>query len=219
MTKDYLKFRNAIKKDTNLNLEESYLLETLFDYYNVQLGYAFPSYEVLMSDLKTKRRAKISKLLKSLEKKGYISITKQGKKNTYKLLKYLFLSKTKAKAKQKQHAPVDSNGNVPLDGQVDVEEFLNTKEQQDVMELTGFNSKQSSELLKAAGNKIDKIAKAFEYAKSKGKAVFRYVKWCISNLELIIKKSNKEIDAYKFNNFEPREYDYNDLEWNLLGLK
>lgn len=165
MTKDYLKFRNAIKKDTNLNLEESYLLETLFDYYNVQLGYAFPSYEVLMSDLKTKRRAKISKLLKSLEKKGYISITKQGKKNTYKLLKYLFLSKTKAKAKQKQHAPVDSNGNVPLDGQVDVEEFLNTKEQQDVMELTGFNSKQSSELLKAAGNKIDKIAKAFEYAK------------------------------------------------------
>ena len=74
MTKDYLKFRNAIKKDTNLNLEESYLLETLFDYYNVQLGYAFPSYEVLMSDLKTKRRAKISKLLKSLEKKGYISI-------------------------------------------------------------------------------------------------------------------------------------------------
>ena len=35
MTKDYLKFRNAIKKDTNLNLEESYLLETLFDYYNV----------------------------------------------------------------------------------------------------------------------------------------------------------------------------------------
>ena len=217
MTKDYLKFRNAIKKDTNLNLEESYLLETLFDYYNVQLGYAFPSYEVLMSDLKTKRRAKISKLLKSLEKKGYISITKQGKKNTYKLLKYLFLSKTKAKAKQKQHAPVDSNGNVPLDGQVDVEEFLNTKEQQDVMELTGFNSKQSSELLKAAGNKIDKIAKAFEYAKSKGKAVFRYVKWCISNLELIIKKSNKEIDAYKFNNFEPREYDYDDLEWKLLG--
>lgn len=219
MTKDYLKFRNAIKKDTNLNLEESYLLETLFDYYNVQLGYAFPSYEVLMSDLKTKRRAKISKLLKSLEKKGYISITKQGKKNTYKLLKYLFLSKTKAKAKQKQHAPVDSNGNVPLDGQVDVEEFLNTKEQQDVMELTGFNSKQSSELLKAAGNKIDKIAKAFEYAKSKGKAVFRYVKWCISNLELIIKKSNKEIDAYKFNNFEPREYDYDDLEWKLLGWK
>ena len=172
-----------------------------------------------MSDLKTKRRAKISKLLKSLEKKGYISITKQGKKNTYKLLKYLFLSKTKAKAKQKQHAPVDSNGNVPLDGQVDVEEFLNTKEQQDVMELTGFNSKQSSELLKAAGNKIDKIAKAFEYAKSKGKAVFRYVKWCISNLELIIKKSNKEIDAYKFNNFEPREYDYDDLEWKLLGWK
>ena len=27
MTKDYLKFRNAIKKDENLSLEEAYLLE------------------------------------------------------------------------------------------------------------------------------------------------------------------------------------------------
>ncbi|MBY7023540.1 helix-turn-helix domain-containing protein, partial [Clostridium botulinum] len=65
MAKDYLKFRNAVKKDINLSLEESYMLELIFDYYNVSIGYAYPSYEILMSDLKTKRRAKVSKLLKS----------------------------------------------------------------------------------------------------------------------------------------------------------
>ena len=92
MIKYYLKFRNAIKKDKNLTLEEGYMLELIYDYYNVSVGYAYPSYEVLMSDLKTKRKAKVSKLLKALVKKGYISITKRGKKNIYKLLKYLFLN-------------------------------------------------------------------------------------------------------------------------------
>ena len=220
MTKDYLQFRNAIKKDKNLNLEEAYLLEVLFDYYNVQLGYAFPSYEVLMEDLKTKRRAKISKILKSLAKKGYISIKKNGKKNTYYILKYLFLSKSKSKVKQKDHAPVDSNGYIPVDGQIHVEDFLNTKEQQEVIEITKFNEKQAAELLKAASNNLEKIVQAFEYAKSKGKAVFAYVRWCIKNLdvsELIIKKKKDTVKADKFNNFEPRQYDYNKLEKMMLG--
>src|SRR5471030_1956290 len=128
MTKDYLKFRNAIKKDTQLSLEEGYMLELLFDYYNTSCNYAYPSYEVLMSDLKTKRKAKVSKLLKALVRKGYISITKRGKKNTYKLLKYLFLNQ-----------PVDSNGNTPLDGQVHFSEI--TDEEKEVIEL-GFTQKQ-----------------------------------------------------------------------------
>ena len=220
MTKDYLQFRNAIKKDANINLEESYLLEVLFDYYNIDCGYAFPSYEVLMEDLKTKRRAKISKILKSLVKKGYISIKKNGKKNTYYLLKYLFLNKSKSKVKQKDHAPVDSNGCIPVDGQIHVEDFLNTKEQQEVIEITKFNEKQAAELLKAASNNLEKIVQAFEYAKSKGKAVFAYVRWCIKNLdvsELIIKKKKDNIKADKFNNFEPRQYDYNKLEKMMLG--
>ena len=173
-----------------------------------------------MEDLKTKRRAKISKILKSLAKKGYISIKKNGKKNTYYILKYLFLSKSKSKVKQKDHAPVDSNGYIPVDGQIHVEDFLNTKEQQEVIEITGFNEKQSAELLKVASNSLEKIVQAFEYAKSKGKAVFAYVRWCIKNLdvsELIIKKKKDNIKADKFNNFEPRQYDYNKLEKIMLG--
>lgn len=221
MTKDYLKFRNAIKKDTNLNLEESYLLEVLFDYYNASCGYAFPPYEILMYDLKTKRRAKISKLLKSLEKKGYISIKKKGKKNIYYILKYLFLNKSNSKVKQKHNAPVDSNGNIPVEGQMHVEEIINTKEHEEVAAITGFNKKQADELLKLADNKIEKIVQAFEYSKSRGKAVFKYVSWCLKNLDIskLIKRETNKVEKHKlkFDNFESREYDYDKLEKSLLG--
>lgn len=221
MTKDYLKFRNSIKKDNNLSLEESYMLEVLFDYYNVSNGYAYPPYENLMADLKTKRRAKISKLLKSLEKKGYISIKKKGKKNTYDILKYLFLNKSNSKVKQKHNAPVDSNGNIPVEGQMHVEEIINTKEHEEVAAITGFNKKQVDELLQASGNKIEKIVQALEYAKSKGKAVFAYVRWCIKNLDIasLIKRETNRVEKHKlkFYNFESREYDYDKLEKSLLG--
>ncbi|EEP53130.1 helix-turn-helix domain-containing protein [Clostridium butyricum] len=221
MTKDYLKFRNSIKEDTNLNLEESYLLEVLFDYYNTSCGYAFPPYEILMHDLKTKRRAKISKLLKSLEKKGYISINKKGKKNIYYILKYLFLNKSNSKVKQKHNAPVDSNGNIPVEGQMHVEEIINTKEHEEVIKITGFNKKQADELLKAADKKVDKIVQAFEYSKSKGKAVFAYVRWCIKNLDIasLIKRETNRVEKHKlkFYNFEQRHYNYDKLEKGLLG--
>lgn len=221
MTKDYLKFRNVVKKDNNLSLEESYMLEVLFDYYNVSNGYAYPPYENLMADLKTKRRAKISKLLKSLEKKGYISINKKGKKNIYYILKYLFLNKSNSKVKQKHNAPVDSNGNIPVEGQMHVEEIINTKEHEEVAAITGFNKKQVDELLQASGNKIEKIVQALEYAKSKGKAVFAYVRWCIKNLDIasLIKRETNRVEKHKlkFDNFEPRHYNYDKLENGLLG--
>lgn len=227
MTKDYLKFRNAVKQDTNLNLEESYLLEVLFDYYNVDCGYAYPKYEYLMADIKTKRRAKISKLLKSLVSKGYISILKQGKKNIYYILKYLFLNKSNSKVNLKHTAPVDSNGNIPVKGQMHVEEIINTKEHEEIIKITGFNKKQADELLKASDNKIEKIVQAFEYSKSKGKAAFAYVRWCIKNLDVykLLKKNaqkfhNRDEEVKipkKFNNFEPRQYDYDKLEKAMLG--
>ncbi len=202
MAKDYLKFRNAVKKDTNLSLEESYMLELIFDYYNVSIGYAYPSYEILMSDLKTKRRAKVSKLLKSLVKKGYIIITKVGKKNTYKLLKYL-LSKNKYN---------DSNGNKHIDGQMD---FSEVKE---IISL-GFTQKQAKSLLQVANEKIDKVISAFNYATSKGaKNLYSYTIAALKGNYTKIKTTKEEVvKKLKFNNFEPRSYDYDSLEKKLLG--
>ncbi|NFH90909.1 helix-turn-helix domain-containing protein [Clostridium botulinum] len=206
MAKDYLKFRNSVKKDLNLSLEESYMLELIFDYYNVSIGYAYPSYEVLMSDLKTKRRAKVSKLLKSLVKKGYISITKAGKKNTYKLLKYLFLDN--------KHN--DSNGNKHIDGEMD---FLEVTEEVKKIISLGFTQKQAKSLLQVANEKIDKVISAFNYATSKGaKNIYSYTIAALKGNYAKIKTTKENfVKKLKFNNFEPRSYDYDSLEKKLLG--
>lgn len=210
MTKDYLKFRNAIKKDENLSLEECYMLELIFDYYNISVGYAYPGYEILMADLKTKRKAKVSKLLKSLVKKGYISITKVGKKNTYKLLKYLFLNN-----------PVDSDGKPPLDGQIHYTDI--TEEENKIIGL-GFTHKQAKSLLQVAKDKVDKVIKAFSYATEKGADnLYSYTLWAINNISKI-KNTIKHVEdndswspKTKFDNFKPREYEWDSLEKRLLG--
>ncbi len=178
------------------------MLELIFDYYNVSIGYAYPSYEILMSDLKTKRRAKVSKLLKSLVKKGYIIITKVGKKNTYKLLKYLFLD----------NKYNDSNGNKHIDGQMD---FSEVKE---IISL-GFTQKQAKSLLQVANEKIDKVISAFNYATSKGaKNLYSYTIAALKGNYTKIKTTKEEVvKKLKFNNFEPRSYDYDSLEKKLLG--
>jgi hypothetical protein len=215
MTKYYLKFRNAIKKDKNLSLKEGYMLELLYDYYNISVGYAYPSYEVLMSDLKTKRRAKVSKLLKSLANKGYIKITKVGKKNTYKLLKYLFLSQA-----------VDSDGNKPIDGQVhysEVNESEITEDETKIIDATGFSKKQAKSLLKVAKDKVNKSLNAFNYAHEKGaNNLYVYTLWAVNNINKLKKSFKIEENENwnpktKFDNFEPREYDWGSLEKSLLG--
>lgn len=197
MTKDYIKFRNAIKNDENLSLEEAYLLENIFDYYNVDLGYAYPSYDILMKDLKTKRRAKISKLIKSLAKKGYIEINKKSNKNTYKLLKYLFIN-TKA-VNQKKKIEI---------AEEDIEKIESE---------TNFSEKESKELLKIAKGKLDKVIKGFRYMlqQSNIENKFAYTRWAIRNNKEPCGYGNKGYNS--FNNFKAREYDYEALERKLLG--
>lgn len=205
MTKDYLKFRNAIKKDTNLSLEESYLLEVLFDYYNVNCSYAFPSYDVLMEDLKTKRRAKVSKLLKSLVKKGYILIQKVGKKNTYKLLKYLFVHK-KVKGKENPE-------------QIRVDDIVTEKESK-VIEVTGCTKGQAKKLLQLSKNKIEKVIATFEYAVTNGaKNTYSYVKALLER-KVDISPKCKERTIPFITTCEGRVYSdewYEDVERRLLG--
>lgn len=205
MTKDYLKFRNAIKKDENLSLEESYLLELLFDYYNANCGYAFPSYDILMKDLKTKRRAKVSKLLKSLVKKGYILIKKVGKKNTYTLLKYLFIHK---KTKGKEDL-----------GQITIDDIATEKESK-VIEATGCTKGQAKTLLQLSKNKIEKVISTFEYAVSKGaKDIYAYVKALLErNIDISPKHTERTIPF--ITSCEGRNYSdewYKETERKLLG--
>lgn len=205
MTKDYLKFRNSIKKDSNLTLEEAYMLELIFDYYNVNYGYAFPPYEVLMADLKTKRKAKVSKLLKALVKKGYISINRRGKNNTYKILKYLFIYS-------------NTDGVTPPEEVAEI-----TDDENKIIEL-GFTIKEAKSLLRVAKDKVDKIVQAFKYATEKGADnLYSYTLWAVNNISKIKNtfKPVEDVDGWhpktKFDNFQPREYDWDSLEKKLLG--
>ena len=83
MKKDYMKFNNFILSDENLTLEEGYMLQVLFQFHNIECGYAYPTYKALMKACKTNRQAKISKILKSLVAKGYIIIENHGNNRYY----------------------------------------------------------------------------------------------------------------------------------------
>ena len=94
MIKDFLKSLNAIHKDTVLTLEEKHLLTILIKYYNVDKGYSYPTYEILLKECSTKRRSKISKIIKGLKEKNYIEVIKvKGNKSHYYVKKYLYLVK------------------------------------------------------------------------------------------------------------------------------
>lgn len=91
MVKDFLKSLNSIHKDNNLSLEEKHLLTILIKYHNYDLGYAFPTYKNLLEECSTNRRAKISKIVKALSEKEYITVKKiSGNKSTYYINKHLY---------------------------------------------------------------------------------------------------------------------------------
>ncbi|ATD54301.1 helix-turn-helix domain-containing protein [Clostridium chauvoei] len=83
MRKKFTMVDNWILENQDLSLEEKFFLIALkkFDYKNC--GEVFPSYKVLMEICSTKRREKISKLIKSLSEKGYIEKKTIKKVNHY----------------------------------------------------------------------------------------------------------------------------------------
>ncbi|NOW08083.1 helix-turn-helix domain-containing protein [Clostridium beijerinckii] len=235
MIKDLLKTMLNINNDTNLKPSEKILLSSLILYHSHTDGYSYPNYEHLMITLSTNRKATVSDTLKALEEKKYITIKKgRGNKNLYFIHKYLFYVGEETKKKEKpteelKELPVDSNGKKPLENQIHVDEVIQEdSEDKKVIQITnytGFNKRQSKELLKDSGNDAAKIIKAFDHMKSQNniKDEFKYTRWAIKNEKKIqIEFKNpykKDREVSKFNNFEPREYDYDSLEKALLGLE
>lgn len=222
----------GINNDTNLKPSEKILLSSLILYHNYNMGYAYPNYEQLQITLSTNRKATVANTLKTLEEKQYITIKKaKGNKNIYFINKYLFYVSDNEISKGKEK-PVDSNGKKPLENQVHIDEVLinnevHIKDESKIIEIinyTGFNKKQSAELLAESENNTAKVINAFEYVKKQKNVEdkFKYMKWAIKNEEKIkveIKNPNYEQSktVSKFNNFEARQYDYEALEKRLLG--
>lgn len=214
MVKDLLKSLNSIHNDNKLSLEEKFLLTILIKYHNYKLNYAYPPYEVLMTECSTKRKAKISKIIKDLVEKGYIKIKKsQGNKNLYFINKHLYYNDENAN--ESKRINVDSNGQKPLDGQIEVEEALEQVEKEEI-----------NKIIKATGATEEEAREELRVAKSKEgiKDIVQYTIGTINNkkrnekeLEKTVANKKQEINPKSFNNFPAREYDYDDLERKLLG--
>lgn len=198
MKKDYIAFNNFILADENLTLEESYMLQVLFQYHNIEEGYAYPTYAKLMKACKTNRQAKISKILKSLVAKGYIKIEK-CKNNRYYIVrveKYI-------------------EGNTPV-------------QEEEISTVEGLSASQERTLMKLAGTKeklMQMVNYAQNKAKNLFAYVYRLLK---DNVVLGAKdtSTNPHYNSAtpkgysSFNNFEGRNYsqeDYDELEKQLLG--
>lgn len=199
MKKDYLAFNNFILSDENLTLEEGYMLQVLFQYHNIECGYAYPTYKALMKVCKTNRQAKISKILKSLATKGYIKIEKHGNNRYYivEVEKYI-------------------EGNAPV------------QEEKEVSTVEGLSASQERTLMKLAKTK-EKLMQMVNYAKDKAKNLFAYVYRLLKDNVVLGAKDTSLNPHYNsttprgyssFNNFEGRNYsqeDYDSLERKLLG--
>ena len=199
MKKDYMKFNNFILAEENLTLEEGYMLQVLFQYHNIQEGYAYPTYTKLMKACKTNRQAKISKILKSLVAKGYITVEKHGN-NRYYIVgveKYI-------------------EGNAPV------------QEEKETSTVEGLSASQERTLMKLAGTR-EKLMQMVNYAQNKAKNLFAYVYRLLKDNVVLGAKDTSTNSHYNsatpkgyssFNNFEGRNYtqeDYDELEKQLLG--
>jgi len=215
ISKDFIKFRQYLRT-LNLSINEQYLMELFFEYNNSEFGYSFLEFTDIMKAFNTTSKNRISVTIKKLEKRGLIEVDRRYKNNRYKIIGIDdFINTAEKKCK-----PKDSNGNAPVEGQIHFSEVTN--EEKEVINL-GFTEKQAKSLLQVAKDKVDKIVQAFNYATEKGADnLYNYTLWGINNINKI-KKSFKPVEdegwnpKTKFDNFEPRQYDYNLLEKKLLG--
>lgn len=218
-SKDFIKFRQYLRT-LNLSVNEQYLMELFFEYNNSQFGYSFLEFTDIMAAFNTTSKNRISTTIKKLEGKRLIEVDRRHKNNRYKIIEIDNFINTLDK-KENKNKPLDSNGIAPMEGQVHIAELLEekndiTEEEKQVLDL-GFKHKEAKKLLKAAKYKVEKILEAFEYAASKGaNNLYAYTLWVINNLKKkdSYRSKSKEL---KFNNFEPRQYDYNKLEKMMLG--
>ncbi|NFO41937.1 helix-turn-helix domain-containing protein [Clostridium botulinum] len=217
VSKDFIKFRQHLRT-LNLSVNEQYLMELFFEYNNSQFGYSFLEFTDIMAAFNTTSKNRISTTIKKLEKKKLIEVDRTYKNNRYKIIGIDKFINTSDK-KDSENKPNDSNGNPPLDGQVHFVEL--TKDENKLVDL-GFSIKESKKLLKVAKDKVENIIKAFDYAATKGATnLYAYTLWAIKNFKKISNNSSaayeEKAKALKFNNFEPRKYDYDSLERKLLG--
>ena len=220
VSKNFISFRQYIRtKDLCVN--EQYLLELLFEFHNHSFGYAYPDLKTLMKAFNTTSKNRVIYTIKKLEKKGLITVVRKFKENNRYFIANIneFIVTENKKTPVKVH--VDSNGDLPLEGQIDIEEVLKENEgQSDKIKLI-LDKFKGIILSKKQKEVIDNTEKGIlENAIASitvDKINATYLLGAIERAKTKSKYLVDGINPFKFNNFKAREYDYDSLEKKLLG--
>ena len=221
VSKNFISFRQYIRtKDLCVN--EQYLLELLFEFHNHNFGYAYPDLKTLMKAFNTTSKNRVVSTIKKLEKKGLIRVTRKFKDNNRYFIENInqfIITENKKASINKTH--IDSNGNLPLEGQIDVEEVLKENESQSdkiKLVLDKFKGIILSKKQKEVINNTEKgvLENAIESI-TVDKVNATYLIGAIERAKTKSKYLVDGINPFKFNNFKAREYDYDSLEKKLLG--
>lgn len=129
----FLKLSHEIITDKNITSNEFRIYTYLLSLYNEEKQCSFPSIETISKNINISV-ATVKKGIKRLSELKYISIEKRkgasGNYNIYKRLKHLIENKVKQSNKEEnKKIGVDSNGNIPVVGQIAVEDILKYEEE------------------------------------------------------------------------------------------
>lgn len=134
----FLKLSTDLITDTNITANEFRIYTYLLSLYNAEKQCSYPSIDVISERLNISIST-VKRSIKRLAELGYIVIEKRkgiaGNFNIYKRLKHL-VDKVVSKKKASSKVGVDSDGNIPLDGQINLEDILNKCEDEEVEETT-----------------------------------------------------------------------------------
>lgn len=220
VSKNFISFRQYIRtKDLCVN--EQYLLELLFEFHNHSFGYAYPDLKTLMKAFNTTSKNRVISTIKKLEKKGLITVVRKFKENNRYFIANIneFIVIENKKTPVKVH--VDSNGDLPLEGQIDIEEVLKENESQSDKIKLILDKFKGIILSKKQKEVIDNTEKGIlENAIASiivDKINATYLLGAIERAKTKSKYLVDGINPFKFNNFKAREYDYDSLEKKLLG--
>lgn len=133
----FLKLSYELITDKNITSNEFRIYTYLMSLYNDKQGCSFPSIEVI-AERTTISMATVKRSIKNLVELGYMIVEKQkakiGNFNKYTNFKHLVLDKESAtKTEIKKVSPVDSNGEVPVEGQIHISEVEEDIEKFEIM--------------------------------------------------------------------------------------
>lgn len=233
-TKGFTKIDNSVLFDLDLT-PAAYMLYSKVKYFATIQGFKINREHI--KSVSGYGETSFRRAWKELKDKGLLIQTKERIKGKFEYTYELAgVKPVKAKTTPKH---IDSDGNIPLDGQVTVYDVIALVEENKVVEehepvkedmqvtnenieviteTTGLDAEQSKELLKVAGDDVTKVIESYKYVMNQAnvKNIYSYIKWTIKNNKILSVAHGSQSNKGYFNNYPQRIYDVSKLERALL---